>query len=55
MSHDNPCLEIGHGPFIDIVGYSTWLTEEQKAAIGIKSSEVPRFGRGFQSTPFRRL
>jgi len=53
MSHNNPRLEIGHGPFIDIVGYSMWLTEEQKAAIGIKSSEVARTWLPIH--PFRRL
>ena len=48
MSDDDLHLEIGHGLCIGIVGYSTLLIEEQKAATSPKSSEVPIH-------PFRQL
>jgi len=39
-SHDNLRLEIGHVLFIDIVGYSKLLTEEQKERLGQLTSIV---------------
>ena len=45
-SDDNLRLEIGHVLFIDIVGYSKLLIEEQKERLGPADSDRARDGAG---------